>query len=392
VVSTAMLSSPPSDEDVERRRRTIDVPRCLGAFDQEGRMRGAARSFATELTVPGGTLEAAAVSAVGVLPTHRRRGHLSRLMGAQLADAADRGEALAVLIAAEYPIYGRYGYGPATEACTVRVDSLQAHVRGTPVGTLDLVDGLTFAEAIQEVYERARRTTPGHISWHPAYWRVQAGVESYPDGHDDDRRAATKVVWRDRVGVVQAAASYTVENRWDQNRPAGRLSTTAATSATPEAGRELLRYLTSVDWITRADLTLRPVDDTTSLHLVDGRAAVLVDRSDHIWARVIDVATALGARRYACADALTIEVTDPMGLSAGRFRLEGGPDGAVCAATTAGADLAAPVGTVGAAYLGGSSWARLAAAGWVDEITPGSVSRASAMFATQRAPWCAHTF
>ena len=37
-------------------------------------MGGFARAFATPLTVPGGEVPCGAVSAVGVLPTHRRRG------------------------------------------------------------------------------------------------------------------------------------------------------------------------------------------------------------------------------------------------------------------------------------------------------------------------------
>ena len=56
-----------------------------------------------------------------------------------------------------------------------------------------------------------------------------------------------------------------------------------------------------------------------------------------------------------------VEVVDPMGFAAGRFRLEAGPDGAKCVPTGADADLAVPAGALGAAYLGGHSWARLAA-------------------------------
>jgi predicted acetyltransferase len=155
---------------------------------------------------------------------------------------------------------------------------------------------------------------------------------------------------------------------------------------------EMLRFLVSVDWVTRVNVSLRPLDDVAPLTLTDGRVATLSHRSDHVWARLVDVPAALAARRYAVDGSLVFEVADGMGLTGGRFALEGGPDGATCAPTDAPPDLAVPVAALGAAYLGGQSWARLAAAGWLDEDTNGAVARAGAMFASPRAPWCALTF
>jgi hypothetical protein len=126
VVRTAFLMPPVSDEAVAARREHTGIERCIAAFDDGGRMCGVARAFATPLTVPGGEIAAGAVSSVGVLPTHTRQGHLTRLMHDQLADIAARGEPVAILIAAEYPIYGRYGYGPATEAVGLRIDTSTA--------------------------------------------------------------------------------------------------------------------------------------------------------------------------------------------------------------------------------------------------------------------------
>jgi predicted acetyltransferase len=392
VVYAAFVLAPTSDDQVAAHRQAADLDRCHGAFDGEGRLCGAARTFATQLTVPGGEVAAGAVTSVGVLPTHRRQGHLSRLMQAQLADVADRGEPVAILVAAEYPIYGRYGYGPATEACGLRVDARAARWRAPASGTVDLVDNETFAKAVDDLYDRARRQTPGHVAWEPVRWRVHAGVESWPDGDDAKRREATKVVWRDADGEVQAATSYRVDGVWQRNRPAGKLSADPLVATSGPAESELLRFLASIDWVAEVSTGLRPIDDPAPLTLLDGRTANLVDRSDHLWLRVLDVATALTARRYAAPGTLVIEVDDPLGFAAGRFRLEAGPDGAECRATTAAPDLRVPAGALGAAYLGGVSWARLTAAGWVDERSDGAVDRATALFATPRAPWCAMTF
>jgi predicted acetyltransferase len=108
--------------------------------------------------------------------------------------------------------------------------------------------------------------------------------------------------------------------------------------------------------------------------------------------RVLDVPAALTARGYAADGSLVLEVVDPLGHAAGRFALEGGPDGAACAATDAEPDLVVPVGALGAAYLGGTDWGRLAAVGWVDERRDGATGQAAAMFGAPRAPWCVLTF
>ncbi len=392
VVRTAFLSPPLSPEAVEGRRPYVDIERCLGAYDGNGHLCGAARSFPTPLTVPGGEVTAAAVSAVGVLPTHTRQGHLSRLMRTQLADSVERGEPVAILIAAEYPIYGRFGYGPATEAAALHIDGTAAVWLDDPTGTVELVGSEAYAKEIDQLYDAARRVTPGHIGWELYRWQYEAGAMAGHDDGDEARREATKVLWRDGDGAVHGAASYAVDESWVANRPSNTLRTRTLVSTTARAERELLRFLTGIDWVSRVEVGLRPIDDPAPLTLVDGRAAVLTDRSDHTWVRVLDVPAALSARRYATTGSLVVEVDDPLGFAHGRYRLDAGPDGAACVPTTDEPDLSAPVGALGAAYLGGHSWARLAAAGWASELRPGGLAAASALFTTARAPWGAIVF
>jgi predicted acetyltransferase len=391
VVHTAMLLPAPSPETVEERRRYFDLDRCLGAYDDAGGMCGGARAFATELSVPGGAVPAAAVSAVGVLPTYRRQGHLGRLMRVQLDDVRDRGEPVAILVAAEYPIYGRYGYGPATYACGARIDAAATWRHG-PTGTIELARNEDFAEAAVAVYDRVRQSTPGHISWDKDYWDWHAGLYDLHDGEDTARRDAPKVIWYDPDGEAQGVVTYRVKGDWVRNRPQGELSASILVAATPTAERELFRFLTTVDWISTVRAGLRPADDPLPLWLVDGRAAVLDDNYDHVWLRPLDVPAALTARGYAAEGTVVLEVVDPAGYAGGRFELDAQSGGATCTPTTRSPDITAPADALGAAYLGGTPWTRLAAAGWIDEHTPGAAERARALFSTPRAPWCATTF
>ncbi len=75
----------------------LEMDRGLLALTADGRPVGTAAAHSFELTLPGETLvPAAGVTAVGVLPSHRRQGVLSAMMRQQLAELRARGEFLSV--------------------------------------------------------------------------------------------------------------------------------------------------------------------------------------------------------------------------------------------------------------------------------------------------------
>src|SRR5438445_11759857 len=111
-----------SNEDIEAIQAATGNERHLAAFE-DGRMVATAGDWAMELTLPGlTTVSAPGVTAVGALPTHRRRGLLTALMRRQLDDFGEGGEPVAVLTASEGAIYGRFGYGLASTHVQVELD------------------------------------------------------------------------------------------------------------------------------------------------------------------------------------------------------------------------------------------------------------------------------
>ncbi len=111
-----------ADGEADFRRPHLDLTRTLGAFDGD-RVVGTLRSFTTDMSVPGGSVSCAALTNVTVAPTHRRRGILTSMITRDLSDSVERGEIVGALIAAEYPIYGRYGYGAAVETQDLEIDA-----------------------------------------------------------------------------------------------------------------------------------------------------------------------------------------------------------------------------------------------------------------------------
>jgi ribosomal protein S18 acetylase RimI-like enzyme len=108
----------------------IEPGRSLGAFDADGQLVGGADAYTSWLTVPGGArVPHGAVTHVGVLPTHTRRGIVTALITRQLHDLAARGEVVASLRASEAVIYERFGYGIATWAADYELDRRHGALR-----------------------------------------------------------------------------------------------------------------------------------------------------------------------------------------------------------------------------------------------------------------------
>jgi predicted acetyltransferase len=155
----------------------------------------------------------------------------------------------------------------------------------------------------------------------------------------------------------------------------------------------LWRHVTDLDLTAKVTASMRPPDEPFRHLLAEPRRLAAVRSLDFLWVRIVDVAAALAARRYEVPGSVVLEVRDPFcPWNAGRWRLEGGPDGASCERTDATADLTLSATELGATFLGGVNLAALAAARRVDEHATGAVARIAPMLATARAPWCQSFF
>jgi predicted acetyltransferase len=102
---------------------------------------GTLRSFTTDPVAPGGTrVVTSALTNVTVSPTHRRQGLLTNMITRDLNESKERGEVLSALIAAEYPIYGRFGYGPAVASIELLIEASARYRAAADRGTVELVD------------------------------------------------------------------------------------------------------------------------------------------------------------------------------------------------------------------------------------------------------------
>jgi predicted acetyltransferase len=394
-LNTGFLRPPVfTEEQLEARRRQFVPGRLLGAFDG-GRCVATFRSFAQEVTAVGGApVPADAITNVSVSPTHRRRGLLNRMMARDLAAAKDRGDVVATLIAAEYPIYGRYGFGPATWSTqwTVEVPRAGLDPRWSGPGDggrIDLVDGEDVRKLGPELYERFRLLQPGAVSRDELWWQVNTGALPYHDTWSEPFYA----VYRSASGEVDGLVAYRSDETWNGKQPDQTATVLKLVATTPAAERALWHYLCSIDWITKVKTGFRGPDDLLPHYLPDPRAARITGHADWLWVRFLDVVRALEARTYGTAGELVLEVVDSGGLAGGRYRLAASPEGASCTATsTASADLTLDIRDLASVWLGGESLLRLAALGRVQEEREGAAREADALFRSPGRPWCPDIF
>ena len=363
--------------EAEFLRPTLELDRTHAAFDGPD-VVGTARSFAAELTVPGGAaVPVGAITNVTVTATHRRRGLLTEMMRQQLEVIAGRGEPAAILIASEAPIYGRFGFGPATEHARIEVDDARFTAPPEPGGT-HLCSPEEARKEMPAIYERFRRSQPGAIDRSDWWWDVNLGILSRPNPPKPDGQEFA-VLRRGAAGIADGYARYRIKERWEHRAAASTIELDELIAASDEAYAALWRYCTSVDWIRRVAGDDRPVVEPLPSLVHDRRAVRQQFRSDFLWARLLDVPRALGARSYGPGEPLVI------GYGEGTVALD--PRGQ-CAATTMPPDLTVDIADLGAAWLGGTPLWPAAAAGRVTEHRPGAVERFDRLFFTAQPPWC----
>jgi predicted acetyltransferase len=374
----------PQGPDEERVAR-IPVPDGRMHVAEEGdAIVGGAGAFSFDLTVPGGAMRTAGVTVVGVLPTHRRRGILRKLMRAQLDDVHERGEPIAVLWASEGSIYGRFGYGLASLCGDMEIQRVDAAFARPAVwdGTARLVDSDEALRLFRQVYDRVQAQTPGMFARSRDWWtsRVFEDSEWRRAGGGELAFAALEL-----EGEARAYAIYRLNFSYEDGVPTGKTVVIEALGVDPAATAAIWRYLFDIDWMVVVEAGLLPVDHPLFLLLLDpNRMKFRV--GDGLWVRLVDVGPALAGRSYATGDEIVLGVSDTFcPWNEGCFTLDGSK-------TMADPDLRLSVGALGSVFLGGFTFADLARAGLVEEVTEGALDRADALFRSDRAPWCPEIF
>ncbi|MDX3849312.1 GNAT family N-acetyltransferase [Streptomyces sp. AK02-01A] len=374
-------------------RSLTEHERSIGVWDGDDCV-GTAGAFSFRLSVPGGALvPAAGVTMVSVAATHRRRGILTSMMRRQLDDVRELGEPLAVLTASEPAIYGRFGYGIASQQLSAEIETASARI-ALPDGVDEIrlrrvdPDDPAVREACEAIYAAEVATRPGMLARSPG-WDKLPVVDS---GLEKGGMSPLQCVLAERDGETVGYTHFRNKPEWSRSGPRGTIELRDVYAPDPVAYAALWRFLFGIDLTTTIQARSRPADDPF-LHLVTDIRRCNVRQRDSLHLRPVEVGAALEARTYRTPVDVVFEVEDRFcRWNEGRWRLIGDAKGASCERTRDTADLALSVRELGAAYLGGVTLAALARAGRVKELRPGALAEASTAFASDIAPWLPHGF
>ncbi|MDQ1427702.1 MAG: hypothetical protein QOK39_1178 [Acidimicrobiaceae bacterium] len=389
----------PDDDDLKLVADEHQPDFAIAVSDQ-GRIVATASAQPLELTLPawpgtgaGGacpTMAVPGVTAVGVAPTHRRQGLLTKLMNHQLTDFRQRGYAASVLLASESVIYGRFGYGWAQSYQSVVIESDRDTFRpDAPVvtGRMRLLDPDEAGKVLPTVHERARRLCPGELNRSPKWW------EWHLRDPEKDREGAGGRMYalhESGDGDADGWVSYRFRRSWLEGLPRHKAVIDDLVGVDRAAATALWRFMLDLDLVEEVSAPNRPIDEPLRWMLADPRRLRTTELADHLWVRVIDPAAALQARGYGASERLVIEVTGHDAAAAGRFVLESGPTSGACRSAQEGEKTQLVVGLadLGAVYLGGVAPSALAAAGRVHELQAGALAAADRVFSGPVAPFC----
>ncbi|MFH7599169.1 GNAT family N-acetyltransferase [Streptomyces racemochromogenes] len=383
----------------ERRARHHALLRLcdrLGAYDGDT-LVGFMAAHPFRLSVPGTELGCPGLTFVSVAPTHRRRGVLTALMDERLRRARAAGNPLVCLWASEAAIYGRFGFGPATQGLTVEIDSTRPlALRITPdPRPLRLVDPADALTVVGPCHEAARHRRAGRPDRSPARWTEEWLGEQDEDDEElgPPRIAVLGDPGQPPAGYLLYRTKQEDEDGDGRTRSPGLVRVDELEADTPAVAAALWTYAASLDLTGTVRAWGRPADDPL-LHFAADRDQVRVTAQfPALWLRLADVKEALTARAWAAPVELVLELRDArLPSNAGRYRLKAGPGGATYETARASPDLSLDVRDLAACYLGGTRVTELVAAGLVAEHAPGAAAALDAALRTGLLPHTADEF
>ncbi|WP_326765585.1 GNAT family N-acetyltransferase [Streptomyces sp. NBC_01591] len=384
------VAEPP--EQRELYEQLTEHERSIGIWDGDD-VVATAGAFSFRVAVPGGALvPAAAITMVSVASTHRRRGLLTSMMRRQLDDIRALGEPIAILTASEPAIYGRFGYGTASQQMSMTIEKDRVRLT-VPPGTDEVRlrrakpdEAMAACEGVYEQLVPGRPGTPVHAPG----WERKPMVDPVSSRQG---ASAQQCVLAERDGEIVGYVTYCIKPEWEPSGPNGTVSVNDLGALDPAAYAALWRFVFEIDLMKTVEARNRPVDDAV-LHLVSDVRRCNIRVRDSLHVRLVELGAALEARTYRGPVDVVFEVEDAFcPWNAGRWRLTADAKGAAsCRRTDDAADLALSVRELGSAYLGGESLSSLGLAGRVRELRAGALAEASSAFSSDTAPWLPRGF
>ena len=339
----------------------------------------------------------AGVTAVGTLPTKRRRGYLRFAMEHSLDEQYERGQSLAALYASQAGIYQRFGYAICSQRRRYEIDPYDLNFINAPAprGQLSVTNAKDLpddAQVIRDLYRQYMQPRNGLLHRGLNLW--QAEILDEPE---DITEGPVRVLLYEEDGQALGYMVYTSCEDRALNAPSSgqrdhRMTIREYGWLTPEAYVAMWQFAASQDLTWRIFVQDTPADDPI-WHFARDPRTLRVQVMDGILVRIVDLPRALMTRRYAVESELTFRVQDDLcEWNEGTWKLSVGPEGADIRQVDAAAELTMDVFTLAHLATGAMPASYAHRLGRVEAADPASLTRADHLFATEYALHCMNHF
>jgi predicted acetyltransferase len=380
----------PDAELADLIKSVMPPERTLAAFDGD-EMVGTFGGHALELTVPGGRIPMEGTTAVTVFPTHRRTGLMTEMMRLHLENSVANGYAVAGLWASETSLYGRYGYGIATYAATVAMQSRDIVFRdGTDIDTVRRISVEDAFTVLPPIFDRLLVETPGMFARWKEWWKGEVLLDT-----DWMKRGKTslRVVVHEGTDGPDGYAIYRHKNGESGDlHSSNTVHIVEIIAVTGRAHASLWSYLTNIDGSPTVRLWNFRIDDPLPMKLVEPRRIKVESQFDALWILILDVKAALEARTYEQDGTIQFTVTNAFRTDVeGSYELSIDNGVALCTRIDGDSDLAVDLDVLGSLYLGGADALAYGAANRI-RANSAAVNHLNRLFRTAEQPWCNQVF
>ncbi|HEU5483903.1 MAG TPA: sterol carrier protein domain-containing protein, partial [Microlunatus sp.] len=194
-------------------------------------------------------------------------------------------------------------------------------------------------------------------------------------------------------GEPDGYVRFKVSSPWSGDLVDGEVEIVELDAADAQARAGLWRFLFDLDLVRRFKAYGVSVDEPLRYQLADPRT-MTTTLTDSTYVRIVDLRSALAARRYGADLDVVVQVSDSLlEHNDGTFRIQADADGArVTKAGRRRPDVSLGIRDLGAIYLGGVPLTALHRAGLVSERTPGAVAAMTMAFDWPQKPFCPDNF
>lgn len=304
------------DVDVSDRTALRPLSRRV-AVSLEQRIFGGAFAYDFQMSLPGGAcVPVAGLAGVSVSPPFQGKGGLTAMMREHLQQCRAHGDAASVLMASESGLYGRFGYGVATEMAQWNLNSREFRLARDHIadGDVRLInEAQDAADTVALIYEQSVAMGSGALHRSSAWWKLVLACDK---SSWIGAGAQFVAVHYNTSGVADGYALYAIDERSETATGHGRLSCTCNVSElvalNANAEMALLSYLSSIAWVREVVWAVAPVNPVVRHFMADPRQLWQQARLDMMWLRPLNLPALFDQRLYARDGELVIDYHDPL--------------------------------------------------------------------------------